>query len=134
MQFVQFGMLGALGALAIPVIIHLLFRNKPRTVELGTLQFLQAVLRDNARKRRLKRWLLLAMRLACVALIALLFARPYLLATEPGAGDRLVVLLIDRSASMSLKGGSTPVDRATAGARAVLARVGPKTQVEVATF
>ena len=103
MQFIQFGMLGALGALAIPVIIHLLFRTHPRTVELGTLQFLRIVLRDNARKRRLKRWVLLALRLACVALIALLFARPYLLATEPVEGNRLVVVLIDRSASMGLK-------------------------------
>ena len=45
MQFVQFGMLGALGAGAIPVIIHLMFRTQARTVELGTLQFLKIVLR-----------------------------------------------------------------------------------------
>ena len=55
MRFIQFGMLG-LGALAIPVIIHLLFRTHPRTVDLGTLQFLRIVLHDNARKRRLKCW------------------------------------------------------------------------------
>ena len=49
MQFVQFGMLGALAALAIPIIIHLMFRSRARTVDLGTLQFLKVVLRDNAR-------------------------------------------------------------------------------------
>jgi hypothetical protein len=134
MRFVQSGMLAALAALAIPVVIHLLFRNRPRTVELGTLQFLQAVLRENARKRKMKRWVLLALRLACVALIALLFARPYLLATEPGAGDRLVVVLVDRSASMDLKGAPTPFARAIEGARAVLSRAGAKSQVEAATF
>jgi hypothetical protein len=134
MQFVQIGMLGALGALAIPVIIHLMFRTQPRTVDLGTLQFLKAVLRDNARKRRLKRWLLLALRLACVALIALLFARPYLLATEPAEGERLVVVLVDRSASMGLKGGPRPIERALAEARAVAARAGGGTRLEVATF
>lgn len=134
MQFVQYGMLGALAALAIPVVIHLLFRNRPRTVELGTLQFLQAVLRENARKRRLKRWLLLALRMACVALIAFLFARPYLLATEPAAGDRLVVVLVDRSASMGLDGGTRPIDTALNLARGVVARSGPQTQVEAATF
>src|SRR5436305_1883294 len=109
MQFVQFGMLGALGALAIPVIIHLMFRPRARPVDLGTLQFLKVVLRDNARRRRLRRRVLLAVRLACVALIALLFARPYLLATEPAEGDRLVVVLLDRSASMGLKGGARPI-------------------------
>ena len=134
MQFVQFGMLGALGALAIPVIIHLLFRHRARPVDLGTLQFLKVVLRDNARRRRLKRYLLLALRMACVALLAFLFARPYLLATEPVEGDRLVVVLLDRSASMSLKGGSRPIDRALAEVRSILNRAGPRTQIELATF
>ena len=68
MQFIQVGMLGALGALAIPIIIHLMFRSRARPVDLGTLQFLKVVLRDNARRRRLKRWLLLALRMACLAL------------------------------------------------------------------
>jgi hypothetical protein len=134
MQFIQYGMLGALGALAIPIIIHLMFRQRARTVDLGTLQFLKIVLRDNARRRRIKRWILLAMRMAAVALIAFLFARPYMLATEPSPGDRLVVVLLDRSASMGLKGGSRPIDRGLAEARAILGRAGQGTQLEVGTF
>src|SRR3954469_6362998 len=124
MQFVQLGMLGALGALAIPIIIHLMFRQRARTIDLGTIQFLKVVLRDNSRKRKLRRYLLLALRLACVALLALLFARPYLLATEPVEGERLVVVLLDRSASMGLKGRSRPIDRALAEARSILGKVG----------
>ncbi len=134
MQFVQVGMLGALAALAIPIIIHLMFRSRARPVDLGTLQFLKVVLRDNARRRRLRRWLLLALRMASLALIAFLFARPYMLATEPAAGDRLVVVLIDRSASMGLQGGTRPIDQALTEARAILARAGDGTQLEVATF
>jgi hypothetical protein len=136
MQFIQLGMLGALGALAIPVIIHLMFRQRARQVDLGTIQFLKIVLRDNARKRRLKRWLLLALRLACVAMIALLFARPYLLATEPVEGDRLVVVLLDRSASMGLKGGARPIDGALAEARSRVAQAsaGKGTHLEIAMF
>ncbi len=76
MQFIQFGMLGAFGALAIPIIIHLMFRSRARLVDLGTLQFLKVVLRDNAQRRKLRRWLLLALRMGSLALIALLFARP----------------------------------------------------------
>ena len=124
MHFIQLGMLGALAALAIPIIIHLMFRQRARPIDLGTLQFLKVVLRDNARRRRLKRWLLLALRMACLALIAFLFARPYMLATEPAAGDRLVVILLDRSASMGLKGGTRPIDQAQTEARAILGRIG----------
>lgn len=134
MQFVQVGMLGALAALAIPVLLHLLFRNRPRTVDLGTLQFLRIVLSDNARRRRLKRWILLALRLACVALLALLFARPYLLATEPPTVDRLLVVLVDRSASMGFGAPGRPFDRALAEARATIAAAGSKAQVEIALF
>ena len=68
MQFVQFGMLAALGALAIPIIVHLMLRRQARPVELGTRQLLKIVLRDNAKKRRLNRYLLLTLRLACIAL------------------------------------------------------------------
>ncbi len=92
------------------------------------------MLRDNARRRRLRRWLLLALRLACVALIAALFARPYLIATEPVAGERLVVVLLDRSASMGLQGGARPIDQALAEVRAILARAGQDTQLEVGSF
>jgi uncharacterized membrane protein len=134
MHFIQIGMLGALAALAIPIIIHLLFRQRARPIDLGTLQFLKIVLRDNARRRRIKRWLLFALRMASVALIAFLFARPYMVASEPAAGDRLVVVLFDRSASMGLTGGNRPIDQALTEARAILARAGQGTQLEVGTF
>jgi hypothetical protein len=134
MHFIQFGMLSALAALAIPIIIHLMFRHRARPVDLGTLQFLKIVLRDSAKRRRLKRLILLALRIASVALVAFLFARPYMLATEPAAGDRLIVVLLDRSASMSLRGGTRPIDGATAEAQAILARTSQSTQLEAATF
>src|SRR3984957_18561309 len=134
MHFVQIGMLGALAALAIPIIIHLMFRQRARTVDLGTLQFLKIVLRDNARRRRLKRWLLLALRMVSVALIAFLFARPYMLAIEPAPADRLVVMLLDQSASMGLRGGNRPIDQGLAEARAIVGRIGSGTQLEAATF
>src|SRR5262249_11924911 len=134
MQFIQVGMLAALGALAMPIIVHLMFRHRARPVDLGTLQFLKVVLRDNARRRRLKRWILLALRMASVALVAFLFARPYLVATEPRAGERLVVVLIDRSASMGLRGLSRPIDAALGEATSILDGAGSKTQLEIGLF
>ena len=77
MNFVQIGFLSALGALMIPVIVHLLFKRRSRTVQLGTLRFLRAVIKQNSRRKKLKRWLLLLLRLGAVAALVMLFARPY---------------------------------------------------------
>jgi hypothetical protein len=135
MGFVQIGFLGALGALAIPVVIHLIFRRRTRRVDLGTLRFLKVVLKENARRRKVKRWLLLSLRMACVALLALAFARPYLIAGAAGRSERFVAILIDRSASMQLADNQGRlIDRAVAEARQVIAQADERTRVEVAFF
>src|SRR2546423_13714744 len=102
MSFLQIGFLATLAALAIPIIIHLVFRPRARRASLGTLRFLQVVLAQHARRRRLMHWLLLGLRLVCLALIAFLFARPYWLAGSVW-DKRAAVLLLDQSAGMDLK-------------------------------
>ena len=62
--------------MVVPILIHLLFKQRARRVEIGTLHFLRVVLRDQARRRKIRRWVLLALRVAGVLLLALLFARP----------------------------------------------------------
>src|SRR5437762_3446142 len=134
MSFVQIGFLGALAALAIPIIVHLVFRQRPKRVELGTLRFLRIVLEHNARRRRVMRWLLLALRLGCVALAAFLFARPYLLAFQPAGEKRTVVVLIDRSASMELRqDGARAIERAVAAAKDLL-QTEDSSRFEIAFF
>lgn len=135
MGLVQIGFLGALTALAIPVIIHLLFGRRARRVDLGTLRFLKIVLRENVRRRRLKRWILLALRMACLALLAFLFARPYLIARRSGGGERLVVILLDRSASMGLKTNrGRLLELAIGEAKKAADQGGDETRLEIALF
>ena len=135
MGFVEIGFLGALAALAVPIIVHLVLGRRARRVDLGTLRFLSLALRENVRRRRLKRWLLLALRMAGVALLALLFARPYLAAYHPRHADRLVVILLDRSASMGLTGQrGRPLDLAAARIRGIVAQCGVATEVHAACF
>ena len=111
--FIHLGFLTAGAAVAVPIVIHLLFRQRARRVEIGTLYFLRVVLRDQARRRRIRRWILLALRVAGVLLLALLFARPYRKAPETLGSEREVVLLIDRSASMAAgTAGASPFDKA----------------------
>jgi len=135
MGFVQFGFLTALAAVAVPVIIHLVFGQRARRVDLGTLRFLRIALSQNARRKRLKRWLLLALRIGAVALLAILFARPYLLALQRKGHDRLVVILIDRSGSMGLETTrGRLLDQALGESRRILGSYGAGTQVEFAFF
>src|SRR5262245_15653005 len=135
MSFVQIGFLAAFAALAIPIIVHLVFRQRPKRVELGTLRFLREVLEHNARRRRVMRWLLLALRLACLALLAMLFARPYLLAYSTAGLKKTAVALIDRSASMELKkDGVRAVERAVASVHELLGKAANNTRFEIAFF
>src|SRR5215468_3868435 len=100
MGFVQAAMLVGLGAVVLPIIAHLIFRRRSRPVDLGTLRFLKVAVRQDTRRRWLKRWLLLALRTGCVVLLVLLFARPFRAEFAGGGDAGLTILLLDRSASM----------------------------------
>ncbi len=100
---VNAGFLAATLAVAVPVLIHLLFRRRARVVDIGTLRFLRIVLKDNAHRRKLRRWLLFALRVAGVLLLALLFARPYWSRAGSLDQDRELIVLIDQSASMEAR-------------------------------
>jgi hypothetical protein len=135
MSFIQIGFLSALAAVAIPIAIHLMFRQQTRRAELGTLRFLRVVLQRQARRRRVTRWLLLALRVTGVALLAVLFARPYWRAFQPADHQETVALLIDRSATMELKqDGVRLVDRAVADARELLGQAADNARFEIALF
>lgn len=135
MGFVQIGFLGALAALAAPIIIHLIFGRRARRVDLGTLRFLEIVLRENVRRRRVKRWILLTLRMVCVALLAFLFARPYLTPRGLRSGDSLVLILVDRSASMGLVTDRGRLfDLAIREAKRVISQYGEGTELQVAFF
>jgi len=135
MGFVQASMLAAMAAVILPILAHLIFRRRSRPVDLGTLRFLKIAVRQDTRRRRLKRWLLLALRLGCVVLLVLLFARPYRAESIGGGDAGLTVVLIDRSASMDRKrNGERLVDRALHELPTVVAGIPTQSRVEVAWF
>src|SRR5436190_21407663 len=94
-----------LGAIAIPVLVHLIQREKKRVVNFPSLMFVRRIPYQSVRRRRIRHWFLLLLRAAAIALIVLAFARPF---TQPGAmtptaaanGARDVVIVLDQSASM----------------------------------
>ena len=91
-------------ALAIPVLIHLVRREKSEIVHFSSLMFLLKVPKQAIRQQKIKNLLLMALRLLILALLVTAFARPYLTQNaNPVAGtgnNRGIVLLLDNSYSM----------------------------------
>ncbi|HXI32248.1 MAG TPA: BatA domain-containing protein, partial [Vicinamibacterales bacterium] len=93
-----------LGAIAIPVLVHLIQREKKRVVEFPSLMFVRRIPYQSVRRRRIRHWALLLLRAAAIALIVAAFARPFMhqgaVAAAAIGGAREIVVLLDDSASM----------------------------------
>ncbi len=115
----------ALGALAVPVLLHLTQRERKKIVEFPSLMFLRRIPYPSVRRRRIRNWLLLLARLAALLLIVSAFARPFVKRPAPAmsgaSGPREVVLLVDRSYSM---GYGDHWERARAAARRAVRALG----------
>ena len=95
-----FGLLAA----GIPLVIHLWNRRRVVTIDFSSLIFLAAAHRENARRFQLRQLLILLLRVAIIALIALALARPFLTLGLPVASIRAktdVVIILDTSYSMA---------------------------------
>src|SRR3954452_18064433 len=94
-----------LAAIAIPVLVHLIQREKKQVVEFPSLMFVRRIPYQSVRRRRIRHWALLLLRAAAIALIVAAFARPFtrqgaIAAAAGGGGAREIVILLDQSASM----------------------------------
>jgi hypothetical protein len=110
-----------IGALAVglPLYLHLLRHSRGRPQHVPSVMLFEARPYSARETRRLRQWLLLALRLLVLLLLTLTFAAPYLNARRTGAGaQRLLLLAVDDSFSM--RAGSRLED-ARAQALAVLA-------------
>jgi hypothetical protein len=118
MSFLTPLFLAGFAALAIPVLIHLIQRERRTVIDFPSTMFLRKVPQKIVKRRRIRHWPLLLMRLAALTLIVAAFARPYIrrsdLAAVASAGPRELVVLLDRSYSMGYEG---RWDRAAAAAR-----------------
>jgi len=100
--------LGALFALAVPIILHLLNRNHSQTLVFPSIQFLQKTALPREGRRKLRDLLLLLIRMLLFTLLILLLARPQWQKKEaPNAtssGRKGLLFLLDQSVSMRTAG------------------------------
>ena len=86
MTFLNAALVAGVFALAIPIIIHLFHKSRFKIVKWGAMHLLEAVLRTNQRRIKIEQWLLLAIRCAIPAILALCMAR---VPTRPALGEDL---------------------------------------------
>jgi hypothetical protein len=134
-EFVQAGFLLALTGLAIPLILHFTHRSRPQLANLGSIRFLREILERTRNRRRILRWLLLALRVAFVGLLALLFARPYLPQRTTGGADQFVAVLVDASGSMRRNQDRRSLfDHARVAVETIVSQAPPQARVRTALF
>ena len=99
---------GALAA-AVPVIIHLIYRRRALVHRFPAVRFLLLADKRTARKFRLSQWLLLALRMLAICLLAFSLARPHVTGNNVQASalapPQATVFLIDNSLSMQYRDG-----------------------------
>jgi hypothetical protein len=124
-----------LAALAVPLLIHLIRRERHDAVEFPSLMFLSRIPQPVVKRRRIRNWWLFALR--CLALILLVgaFARPFVdrgpNAVAQGDAAREVVILLDRSYSM---GYGDRWERAVSAAREAINGLGPEDRASLVFF
>lgn len=100
MSFLSPIFLAGAAAAAVPILLHLLRRRVEHRVRFAAVALLKDAPVEQSVRRRLRQWLLLALRVAALVLLALAFARPFFRAASASVG-RLTVVAVDTSLSMS---------------------------------
>src|SRR3990172_4607818 len=100
-------LLWALPLAAVPIVIHLLNRRRFHRIPWAAMEFLLAAMKRNRKRLRMEQWLVLLLRTLAVLFLVSLVSRPQL-----GGGGLLGtrthhVVVLDDSASMTQRTGST---------------------------
>jgi hypothetical protein len=125
-----------LAAVAVPIFVHLIQRERKDIIEFPSLMFIRRIPYESVERRRIHNWPLLLLRLAAMALIIAAFSRPFftseaVTAAASASGRREVVILLDRSASMGYGDHWT---RAQAEARTIVDGLGAEDRATLVLF
>lgn len=134
MGFLTSAFLAGLAALAIPLLLHLRHRDRDKPVPFPSLMFLEQLTIRTEQRQRVSDWPLLLLRLLLLLLLVVAFARPLLRSRNVAGTDsrsRAVVVLIDRSLSMSYAG---TWQRALDSARATIGQLEGNDRVAVVAY
>ena len=100
MGFLAPWFLAGLAALGLPVFVHLLRRHTTTPRPVSSLMFFEAGTQSSTRHRRLRYYLLFALRALLILLLVLAFANPFLRRAKASESDKLLLIVLDNSFSM----------------------------------
>lgn len=127
--------LAGLAALAIPLLVHLIRRERHDAVEFPSLMFLGRIPQRTVQRRRIRNWWLFLLRSLALVLLVGAFARPFVErapgAVAAGESARELVILLDRSYSMGYAG---RWDRAVDAAREAVDGMGQNDRAALVLF
>ncbi|MGH7503025.1 MAG: BatA domain-containing protein [Longimicrobiales bacterium] len=127
MGFLAPALLALGAAVSIPLILHLFQRHQGPRVIFPALRYLRRAEKEHARRIRLRQLLLMLLRVATLALLALAAARPFLRAAGAGHEPTAVAIVLDNSMSTGVVSGDRRVlDILKDRALETLAHAGPE--------
>jgi hypothetical protein len=135
LSLLNIGLLAGAALAAVPIILHLVMRQKPKHLLFPALRLIRLREHANRRKLRLRHILLLALRVALVVLMALALARPVVRSAgivRDQESPVAAALLFDTSLSMQYRyENQTRLERAQTIAMDLLPRLPERSEVAV---
>ncbi len=109
MQFLAPLWLALAGAAAVPLLLHLLRRRIGARVEFPAARYLARAEQEHSAKLRLRNWLLMALRVLALLLVALAAARPVADVRTAAHAPTAIAVVLDNSLSTTAVAGGRPV-------------------------
>lgn len=136
MQFIYPTFLFALAALAIPIIIHLFYFRRFKTVYFTNVRFLREVKEESSSRRKLRNLLVLLARCLALAFLVFAFAQPFIPRNTEGVkkGEQVASVFIDNSFSMNaLSKDVSLLEQAKMKAREIVQAYAPDDKFQILT-
>jgi hypothetical protein len=133
MSFLSPLLLAGAALVALPILLHLVMRREPQRVEFPALRFVRKRQSVNQTRLKLRHWILLALRCAFIAILALALARPVLQGSGllgSGKAGLAAAVVIDNSPRMGyLEKNVTRLEAAQETATWLLEQLPPDSEV-----
>ncbi|NQZ58300.1 MAG: BatA domain-containing protein, partial [Lentisphaeraceae bacterium] len=123
MTFLNSALLWGLGLVSVPIIIHLIRKNKVIEVEWAAMDFLLDIVEEQSKKLQMEDLLLLLLRVGVILFLVLALARPVLQSIGGSAGGNTVLALDDTYSMATVSGTKNRFKRASEAAAAILGKM-----------